>query len=262
MTTRRRSPHVLVFICDQMQQQRLGVHDRQAYTPELDRLAREGVLFTHVHSSNGQCVPSRASMQTGLYPHEVGVMIIYGFHDHTAHLTGNERTVGHVFRDAGYTTAFFGKTHFGTSLESLGYDHGSEGPRTKEEGERATPAEGKRQPLSEVDHAIVDGALAFVRDHDSERPLFLTVSIHEPHPPFEVVERFADRFRADDLPLPESFRADDLSDKPVFHRKHVADGRHGYPTASADDEARLRTELRQYYTMIANVDALFGEVRA
>ena len=260
--TRRQSPHVLLFICDQMQQQRLGAHDSQAYTPELDRLAREGILYTHVHSSNGQCVPSRASMQTGLYPHEVGVMIIYGFHNHTAHLTGNERTVGHEFRDAGYTTAFFGKTHFGTTLKNLGYDHGSEGPRGGGEGERAARATGRRHRVSETDRQIVDDALAFLRDHDPAQPLFLTVSIHEPHPPFEVVERFAGRFAEDRLPLPASFRGDDLSDKPAFHREHVADGRHGYPTASDDDEQRLRAELRQYYTMIANVDALFGEVRA
>ena len=257
-----RRPHVLLFICDQMQQRKLGMHDPVSYTPELDRLAREGILYTHVHSSNGQCVPSRASMQTGLYPHEVGVMIIYGFHNHTAHLTGNERTVGHVFREAGYTTAFFGKTHFGTTLKNLGYDHGSEGPRGGGEGERAARASGRRHRVSETDREIVDDALAFVLDHDPSQPLFLTVSIHQPHPPFEVVERFADRFGTDALPLPLSFRGDNLSDKPAFHCEHVADGRHGYPTASAEDEQRLRAELRQYYTMIANVDALFGEVRA
>ncbi|MGI8422693.1 MAG: sulfatase family protein [Chloroflexota bacterium] len=261
-TARRRPPHVLLFICDQMQQQRLGVHDPLSHTPELDRLVREGILYTHVHSSNGQCVPSRASMQTGLYPHEVGVMIIYGFHDHTAHLTGSERTVGHVFRDAGYTTAFFGKTHFGTTLESLGYQQGSEGPRGGGEGERAARAAGRRHRVSETDRRIVDDALTFLRDHDPDVPLFLSVSIHEPHPPFELVERFADRFPLERMPVPESFRGDDLSAKPAFHREHVADGRHGYPTASDEDKRRLRAELRQYYTMISNVDALFGRVRA
>jgi arylsulfatase len=251
-------PHVLLFICDQLQYQRVGFAGRLdpaaaagqcANTPELDRLAEEGIFYTHVHSSNGQCVPSRASMQTGLYPHEAGVMIIYGFHSHTAHLTPDHRTVGHVLRDAGYTTAYFGKTHFGIPLPDLGYDYGSEGPRAA------------HTPNSQTDRAIVNEALGFLREYDASRPLFLTVSIHQPHPPFELVARFADDFPPETLRLPPSFTADDLSDKPAFHREHAADGRHGFIAAGAEDEARLRVDLQRYLSMTANVDALFGEVR-
>ena len=171
-------PHVLFFICDQMQYQRQGTIDPVAYTPNLDRLAREGVYFSHAHCSNGQCVPSRASLQTGLYPHEAEVMIIYGFHGHTARLTGQQRTVGQVFRDAGYTTAYFGKTHFGTPLDVLGYDVGEE---------RQAKA-----PLSQSDRATTDDALRFVAEHDPSEPLFLTGSLHEPHPPFEMINQFAE----------------------------------------------------------------------
>ncbi len=248
----RPRPHVLLFICDQMQYQRQGAIDPLARTPHLDRLASEGVFFTHVHAANGQCVPSRASMQTGLYPHEAGVMIIYGFHGHTAHLTGAQPTVGQVFRDAGYTTAYFGKTHFGTSLASLGYQHGDEGPPpgARDEGE------GPRRH-SRTDRAIVDAALAFLREHDPAQPLFLTVSVHEPHPPFELVEPFTDHFPLDRLAAPRSFYEDDLADKPAFQRAHALDERHGQR-----DPRRAREELRRYYTMIAHVDQLFGEVRA
>src|SRR5687768_17420026 len=189
-------PHVVLFICDQMQYQRQGRIDPAACTPNLDRLAAEVVFFTHYHASNGQCVPSRVSMQTGLYPHEAGVMIIYGFHGHTAHLTGEQRTLGHVFREAGYTTVYFGKTHFGTTLARLGYDHGSDGPAPAgaDEGEGprgpvagADEGEGPRGAASgraarrnsRTDRAIVDEALAFLAAHDSSHPLFLTVSIHQ-----------------------------------------------------------------------------------
>lgn len=109
-----KQPHVLFFMCDQMQYQRQGKIDSVAYTPNLDRLAEDGTFFTHFHSANGQCVPSRVSMQTGLYPHEAEVMIIYGFHNHTAHLTGEQKTVGHVFQDAGYTTAYYESEAFRT----------------------------------------------------------------------------------------------------------------------------------------------------
>lgn len=235
-------PHVLLFLCDQMQYQRQGTVDPLASTPHLDRLTDEGVFFTHQYCANAQCVPSRASLQTGLYPHEAGVMIIYGFHGHTARLTGDHLTVGHVFRAAGYTTAYFGKTHFGTSLATLGYDHGSE--------------RGAQPPLSAGDRAIVDDALAFLATYDPARPLFLTVSLHQPHPPFELVEDFASRYPPERLEVPPSYRLDDLATKPPFQRAH-AEGQHAYA-----DEATLLRELREYYTMISAVDRLFGEVRA
>jgi arylsulfatase len=253
-------PHVLFFICDQMQWQRQGRVDPLAYTPNLDRLADEGVFFTHIHASNGQCVPSRASMQTGLYPHEAGVMIIYGFHGHTAHLDGDRRTVGHVFRDAEYTTAYFGKMHFGTSLENLGYQHGAQGPTPSAVGEQEGPrgAAADRDPCrhSRTDQAIVDEALEFLSEHDPAQPLFLTVSVHEPHPPFELVEAFADRFPLDQINVPYSFYEDDLSDKPAFQRTHALDAEHGH-----HDPQHVREELRRYYTMIAHVDHLFAQVR-
>jgi arylsulfatase len=253
-------PHVLLFICDQMQWQRQGWVDPVAYTPNLDRLADEGVFFTHVHSSNGQCVPSRVSMQTGLYPHEAGVMIIYGFHGHTAHLDGTQRTVGHVFRDAGYTTAYFGKTHFGIPLEDLGYEHGAEGPLPSavddQEGPRGRAADRAPRRHSLVDRAIVDEALEFLGEHEPTQPLFLTVSVHEPHPPFELVEQFADRFPLGRLPVPPSFYEDDLTGKPAFQRAHALDSEHGH-----HDPQLLREELRRYYTMISHVDHLFGRVR-
>lgn len=256
----RAHPHVLLFICDQMQYQRQGRVDAAAYTPNLDRLAAEGTFFTHVHSSNGQCVPSRVSMQTGLYPHEAGVMIIYGFHGHTAHLDGSQRTMGHVFRDAGYTTAYFGKTHFGTSLENLGYQYGAEGPSPaaadEQEGLRGTAADRDPQRLSRVDRSIVDAALAFLSEHDPTRPLFLTVSVHEPHPPFELVEPFADHFSLEQIPVPSSFYEDDLAGKPAFQLLHASDDEHGH-----HDPQLVREELRRYYTMIAHVDHLFGRVR-
>src|SRR5215210_4854188 len=87
-----RNPDVLVFVFDQMQYQRQGHVDPVAITPNLDRLAADGTFFTHCFASNPQCVPSRASLQTGQYPHELGVLTIYGFGDHTGHLDGTVPT--------------------------------------------------------------------------------------------------------------------------------------------------------------------------
>ncbi|HTK11244.1 MAG TPA: sulfatase-like hydrolase/transferase [Ktedonobacteraceae bacterium] len=237
-------PHVLFFLCDQMQYQRQGRIDPHASTPNLDRLSEEGTSFSHFYAANGQCVPSRASLQTGLYPHEAGVMIIYGFHGHSAHLTGKQLTIGQVFRDAGYTTAYFGKQHFGISLKELGYDHGADREKMK-------------PPFGRSDRLTVDDALQFLEQHDPAQPLFLTVSLNMPHPPFEVIEEFRHLYPPEQLPIPESFYHDDLSTKPSFIQEHAQDKEHGQ-----HDEGALRHELQQYYTMISGVDRLLGEVRA
>jgi arylsulfatase A-like enzyme len=228
-----------------MQYQRQGRIDPMAYTPNLDRFSEEGTAFSSCYASNGQCVPSRVSMQTGLYPHEAGVMIIYGFHDHTAHITGEHQTIGHVFRDAGYTTAYFGKAHFGVPLRELGYEY-------------SEITDGKKSSLlSASDRATTERAIQFLSTHDPNQPLFLTVSLQMPHPPFELVEDFAERYPLEQLQVPESFYRDDLSNKPSFLQEHAQDKQHGQQS-----EAALRQELQQYYTMISETDRLFGLIRA
>lgn len=237
-------PHVVLFICDQMQYQRLGRVDPVAFTPNLDRFGDEGTFFTQHFSSNPQCVPSRVSMQTGLYPHEAEVMTIYGFHGHRRRLSRRRhRTLGQAFGDAGYTSAYFGKAHFGSPLEDLGYAVGRE------------DAKGAGAVMRERDQASVDAAIELLGRYDPAVPLFLTVSVNEPHPPFELDERFADRYCAGDMAVPVSYQGDDLMSKPAFQREH-AKGVHTY-----HDEDSLRADMRSYYTMISDVDRLFGLVR-
>ena len=236
-------PHVFVFVCDEMQYQRQGAVDPVAYTPNLDRLTGEGVAFTHHYCSYAQCAPSRASLQTGRYPHELGIMINYGCLGHTGRLSSDHhRTVGQVFGEAGYTTAYFGNAFFHRPPAQLGYTAGNE--------HKARPTR------SAADRAIVDEALAFLAEHDPEQPLFLTVSLHEPHSPFELLDAFVNHFPPEAIEVPASYRLDDLATKPPFQRE-LAAGPYGY-----HDEATLRDELRRYYTMISYVDMLFGELRA
>lgn len=232
--------HVVLLIADQFQSQRLGTADPVARTPELDRLAADGVNYTNMFCSNPQCTPSRVSMQTGLYPHEAGVMAIYGFRGHTGHLSPDRLTVGKVFRDAGWTTAYFGKSHLGHSLEALGYDHSIE--------------HGVGRPLSAVDRTVTDDAVRFVATHDPGKPLFLTVSWHEPHPPFEHVPPFDRHFRPEEMPIPATHDAD-LTGKPPYQ----AD-RRAMPHGGIGLE-RLREELSCYYSMISHADSLVGEIR-
>ncbi|MHB8293826.1 MAG: sulfatase family protein [Acidimicrobiales bacterium] len=237
-------PNVLLFLCDQMQYQRQGPIDPVAHTPALTGLAADGVFFTHMLCANAQCVPSRASIQTGLYPHEANVMANFGLHGHSRRLNAAHRTVGHAFQDAGYDTAYFGKTHFGTDLVTAGYGMGVDSVRPVD------------HILSLADDRILSDVLTFLDVHEWQRPLFLTVSLQEPHPPFETIAKFSQEIDKDAIIIPESFYQDDLSTKPPFQLEH-ATGQHRYAS-----EEELRLETWQYYSMIAKVDEAFGAVRA
>ena len=250
-------PNVLVLMCDQMQHQRMGFVDGIAHTPTLDRIASEGVHFTKAYTCHGQCVPTRAALQTGLYPHECGVMVIYGFHNHQARLTTKYQTIGHLFKDAGYKTAYFGKTHFGVPLAELGYDidggsYAMDDDEAKEKGWQYVP-----KPLRS-DYRACDDAVEFLQGYaPGENPLFMTFSTNLPHPPFFSEPTWADRFPADDLELSSSYYQETFVNKPAFQQEHATDSNHG-----AHDEAGQRTELAQYYTMIAEMDAHFGRIVA
>lgn len=252
-------PHVLILWCDQMQACRLGAVDRVAHTPFLDTLANEGTHLTHLISTHGQCVPSRASFMTGLYPHECGVMVNYGFHGHQNRLSRRQRTLGHVFSDAGYETAYFGKCHFGIPLGGMGFEHAFDYDARKIDDEEA-----ETQGISHVpgslrrDHVAAADAVEFLTSYEpGERPLFFVLSTNLPHPPFYSEPRFGELFPPEEMELPETFYSESFAGKPAFQQDHANDGRHG-----AVDEGNTREELSQYYSMIATMDEHCGQVAA
>ena len=250
-------PNVLVLMCDQMQHHRMSFLDPVAHTPFLNELAAESVHFSNAYTCHGQCVPARAAFQTGLFPHECGIMAIYGFHGHGARLTAKYKTLGHCFGEAGYETAYFGKTHFGVPLDELGYEIGVE-HRPIDDGEAERLGTRHVPKPLRPDYMACDQTVEFLRTYQpGDRPLFLTFSTNLPHPPFFTEPRWAERFCAPALDLPHSYYAETFADKPPFQEEHALDGHHG-----ARDELAQRHELAQYYTMIAEMDSHFGRIRA
>ncbi|NZA25999.1 arylsulfatase [Luteimonas sp. SJ-92] len=118
---RRKLPNVVFILADDVGFGDLGVYGGKVPTPNLDRLAQQGMRFTDAHSPAALCAPSRFSMLTGSHPYRNGraggswdVNVSSGF-SHNGHLTraGRHVTVGEILQNAGYRTAFFGKMHLG-----------------------------------------------------------------------------------------------------------------------------------------------------
>jgi arylsulfatase A-like enzyme len=114
-------PNVILILADDIGYGDLGCYGGKISTPNLDKLAGSGIRFTDAHSPAALCAPSRFSMLTGSYPYRSysaggawntnSPSIFSDPYGHTKE--GHMVTIGEVLQNAGYRTAFFGKSHLG-----------------------------------------------------------------------------------------------------------------------------------------------------
>lgn len=108
-------PNVVILFADDMGFSDVGCYGSEIQTPNIDRLAKHGLRFTHFYNT-GRCCPSRASILTGLYPHQAdighmaGDLKVKGYRDR---LSFNAVTLAEVLGSAGYHTMMSGKWHLG-----------------------------------------------------------------------------------------------------------------------------------------------------
>ncbi len=214
-------PDIVLVLADDMGFSDIGCYGGEIETPNIDRLAREGVRLTQFYNT-ARCSPSRASLMTGLHPHQVGVGIL-NFDDtpdgYPGDLTEECVTVPEALGAAGYATYLSGKWHLSSDMENpnpswptrRGFDRffGTlEGagsfyrPRTLMRDETNIEEEAERPGWFYTD-AISDNAVSFIEEHDAEKaddPFFLYLAYTAPHWPLHAHEsdiaRYAGRFDA------------------------------------------------------------------
>jgi arylsulfatase A-like enzyme len=214
-------PDIVLVLADDMGFSDIGCFGGEIETPHIDRLAREGVRLTQFYNT-ARCSPSRASLMTGLHPHQVGVGIL-NFDDtpdgYPGDLSEASVTVPEALGAAGYATYLSGKWHLSSDMETpngswptrRGFDRffGTlEGagsfyrPRTLMRDETNVEHEAEEPGWFYTD-AISDNAVSFVEEHDAQRPddpFFLYLAYTAPHWPLHAhesdVARYAGRFDA------------------------------------------------------------------
>lgn len=202
-----RRPNFLVILCDDLGYGDLGCFgNRTIRTPNLDRLASEGIQFTSCYASAPVCSPSRAGLLTGRTPYRSGV---YDWipNGSPMHLTRTEVTVATLLRKAGYSTCHVGKWHcngkFNLPEQPQPGDHGFDhwfstqnnaapshrNPRNfVRNGKQVGELEGFSCQL------IVDEALSWLKNRNPEDPFFQFVCFHEPHEPVDSPEKYIDLY--------------------------------------------------------------------
>lgn len=205
------SPNVVLILADDLGYADLGVYGAQGFTtPNIDRLAREGMRFTDFHVAQGVCSASRAALLTGCYPNRVGITGALEPWDKFG-LSEKELTLPQMMKQKGYATGMVGKWHLGTPVELLptrrGFDDffgltlsNDEWPFHPEKPGVFPPL-----PLMDGERVIKDGitqddmnlltkwyterAVKFI-EHNRERPFFLYVAHTMPHVPLGASDKF------------------------------------------------------------------------
>jgi arylsulfatase len=174
----------------------LGVYGSQLSTPNIDRLASEGIRFTNWTSANPVCSPSRASLLTGRYPTRVGVPRVLFPTDRDG-LNREEQTLADLLKDRGYRTQCVGKWHLGSTPSYLptkrGFDHYFGIPYSNDMTPSVLMRDEKviEQPvhLETLTERYTETAVGFLKE-SRDKPFFLYFPHTFPHIPLAASTRF------------------------------------------------------------------------
>ena len=193
-------PNIIIILADDLGWSDIGCYGSEISTPNLDKLAHNGIRFTNFHNTS-KCFPSRASLLTGLYAQQVGYGKTYGGR------FKNSVTIGEVLQNLGYRTYWSGKHHGGENPVNMGFDHyyglkdgacNYFNPGEQREGEPVPAQKTKRtwcfdaeeiksytppQDFYTTDY-FTNKAIDWLKeDQKSEAPFFLYLAYTAPHDP-------------------------------------------------------------------------------
>ncbi|MEE2706642.1 MAG: sulfatase [Planctomycetota bacterium] len=285
-------PNVLFICADDLKDWLgcLGGHP-DVKTPNIDRLARRGMLFTNAHCPATTCNPSRVATMTGLWPSTTG---IYGNAQWFRPLLPDAVTIPQHFRTHGYRVVGGGKVfHSGNVTDGFNppdqwheyfelvrdnpWHHPFKGlnwpkgfPLNELENVKrgVAPPSGPSQfdwgPFDKTDLEMGDGqmvgwAIDFLsRQHD--RPFFLAAGIYRPHLPWYAPRKYFDLYPIDNIRMPPR-KADDLDDVPRYGQQLARD-MNGDEFDLVVATGTYRSAVQAYLASISYVDALVGRLVA
>ena len=254
----------VLFLCsDQHQTAASGCYgSREVRTPSIDEIAKVGTRFDRTYCQAPVCVPSRGSIVTGVYAHQHGARILKD------PLPADAKTVGHFFKEQGYSTGAIGKMHFVDESQKHGFEH-----RLREADFQNTLSPEDRQKLRQdqggaeavagrpsslpdryfQDHWYADEAVKFLQAH-KDKPFCLWTSFFMPHTPLVPQARYFDMYNSSRITLPKR------SDRELQggFEGHLIRARERGWYGQTDEE--LRKSLCGYYGNITQMDSCVGRV--
>lgn len=272
-------PNILFLMTDQQRADTV-MPDHPCLTPNLDDLAAQGVRFTRAYTPNAICSPARASLMTGLYPSQHGMVdVTHNVPAYRAELRENVTMWSHRLQESGYRIGYFGKWHverkqelsaFGMAEYELNHSQGYKSYRQSLGLSERRYAFRKDLAADGYDTRILYGAydepaeaaepyylysrgIDFIRSQEGRtEPWAAVISVLEPHDPYVAPNAYVEKYDIDAIELPATLR-DDLTGKPgILHRlQSVWRGL---------SDREVREAIACYYAMCSLIDDQVGRV--
>ena len=200
-------PNIVIILADDLGNADLGYRGSDIKTPNIDKLANEGVRLESFYGMP-VCTPSRAELMTGRYAMRYGLQTLVIFPSHPYGLPTDERTLPQALKEAGYQTAMVGKWHLGHAdrkywPQNRGFDHfygnlvGEVDYFTKERGGIIDwQRDGRFLKESGYFTTLIGNeAVDIIKEHDTAKPLFLYVASLAPHAPYQAPQKDVDAYK-------------------------------------------------------------------
>ena len=199
-------PNIVFIMADDLGNADLGYRGGEIKTPNIDKLAKEGVRLESFYGEP-VCTPSRAALMTGRYPMRYGLQTLVIFPSHTFGLATDERTLPQALKEAGYRTYMVGKWHLGHAdkkywPQNRGFDYfygnvvGEVDYFTRERG-GIVDWQRNGKFLKEKGYyttLIADDAVKLIDQQDGKTPFFLYFASLAPHAPYQVPQKYKDLY--------------------------------------------------------------------
>src|SRR4051794_24008073 len=266
-------PNILVLMADQLTARVLQAYGGGvARTPNLNGLAKEGVVFESFYCNSPLCAPSRFSFMAGQLPSKIGA------YDNAAEFPAQVPTFAHYLRAAGYQTSLSGKMHFCGPDQLHGFEERLttdiypadfgwtpdwERPEHRPHWYHDMSSVLDAGPCVRTNQLDFDDEVGFaaeralfghVRSGDP-RPFCLAVSFTHPHDPYAIERQWWDRYRDDDIPLPAHGFDESVAHPHELRVRSVC----AMDDVEIDDE-RVRAARRAYYGSVSYVDWRIGRL--
>jgi arylsulfatase A len=209
--SKSRPPNFIIIFADDLGYTDLGCFGSKTIaTPQLDRMAAEGMKFTDFHVCDSVCTPSRAALLTGCYPPRVGLTEVLSPYSGNG-ISSDEITIAEILKSRGYATACIGKWHLGYQKEFLptrhGFDYYFGLPYSNDMSSDRKPG-GDEIPLMRGEEIVeervnqdtltrryTEESIRFIRA-SKDRPFFLYLPHTFPHVPLHASDRFRGKSKA------------------------------------------------------------------
>jgi choline-sulfatase len=262
--------NLLILMADQHNRQMMGcAGHRDVQTPNLDALAARGTRFANAYTNSPICVPSRAAMATGRYPHQIGAW------DNAAPYTGIPASWGHRLTAAGHSVTTIGKLHYRGIDDDTGFPdqriplHCHEGlgdlrgilraampPHFQHRKYLLDAGAGDSEYLR-YDRAITAEAIRWLEEEAgaTPSPWALMVSFVCPHPPFIAPAEYLSLYDPETITLPVGWQEADWVHHPALDLRRTI-----MCCEEPLDERTLRQAICTYYALVSFMDAQIGAV--